>query len=192
MKKVIFYSVLASVLTSCISVSYLYTPVVQLNGNLRDYTYVYVVPTSPVVSSSGISVNMSAVANRRTNRLTSRVLGAPINTVTPSEIISGYMMKKGYTPLPSLSDELANETLVISYGYTGRRKMGPSYASVVVIQMRNAKTHQLVASCESEGCGRDETDDILQAVQSGLKAIFKDEDQPKEEQSQEDTYFIFD
>ena len=31
----------------------------------------------------------------------------------------------------------------------------------------------MVASCEAEGCGSDETDDILQAIYSGLNAIFE-------------------
>ncbi len=30
----------------------------------------------------------------------------------------------------------------------------------------------MVVSCESEGCGEDETDDILQAINSGLNTIF--------------------
>ena len=30
----------------------------------------------------------------------------------------------------------------------------------------------MVASCESEGCGEDETEDILQAINSGLNKIF--------------------
>ena len=101
------------------------------------------------------------------------------------------MMKKGYTPLPSPSDDLANETLLVSYGYIGRRSMRFSYASRIIIQMIDAKTHQLVASCEAEGCGNDETDDILQSIQDGLKAIFKDEVQ-SEVQPKVDTYFIFD
>lgn len=82
-------------------------------------------------------------------------------------------MKKGYTPVPSVTDELADKTLVISYGYTGRRQIGLfSYASCIIIQVRDAKTHEMVASCESEGCGEDETDDILQAIDSGLNKIF--------------------
>jgi hypothetical protein len=38
--------------------------------------------------------------------------------------------------------------------------------------MRDAKTHKIVAYCESEGCGSDETEDVLQAITSGLNAIF--------------------
>lgn len=82
-------------------------------------------------------------------------------------------MKKGYTPLPSITEQLADKTLVVSYGYTGRRQLGLfSYASCIIIQIRDAKTHQIVASCEAEGCGEDETDDILQAIYSGLDSIF--------------------
>ena len=191
MKKVIFYIAIVFAFTSCISTHYLYTPIVQLDGNLQDYKYVYVMPTSPVISSSGIFMGMSLSQHIAK----SNIIGAPIKTVAPSEIISGYMMKKGYTPLPSPSDDLANETLLVSYGYIGRRSMRFSYASRIIIQMIDAKTHQLVASCEAEGCGNDETDDILQAIQDGLNAIFKDEVQSEvqsEVQPKVDTYFIFD
>ena len=101
------------------------------------------------------------------------VYGGATKTISPSEVISGYLMKKGYTPVPSITDELADRTLVVSYGYTGRRQLGLfSYATCIIIQMRDAKTHEMVASCESEGCGSDETEDVLQAINSGLNAIF--------------------
>lgn len=136
-------------------------PTASVHTNLRNYTYVYVIPTAPVTSSSGVYGNVYGV------------YGGSTKTVTPSETINGYFMKKGYTPLPSITEQLADKTLVVSYGYTGRRQIGLfSYASCIIIQIRDAKTHQIVASCEAEGCGADETDDILQAIYSGLDSIF--------------------
>ena len=119
-------------------------------------------PTSGVTSSSGVSENIWGV------------YGGQTKTINPSEVISGYLMKIGYTPLPNITEELVEKTLVVSYGYTGRRQLGLfAYASCIIIQMRDAKTHEMVASCEAEGCGDDETDDILQAIYSGLNAIFE-------------------
>ena len=137
-------------------------PVVSVKNNLYKYNYVYVVPTSAVTSSSGVSENIWGV------------YGGQTKTISPSETISGYLMKIGFTPVPSVTEELADKTLVVSYGYTGRRQLGLfAYASCIIIQMRDAKTHEMVASCEAEGCGSDETDDILQAIYSGLNAIFE-------------------
>ena len=101
------------------------------------------------------------------------VYGGSTKTVNPSEVISGYLMKKGYTTLPNIDPNLADNTMIVSYGYTGRRQLSLfSYASCVMIQFRDAKTHELVATCEGEGCGEDETDDILQAIYSALGVIF--------------------
>lgn len=136
-------------------------PVSSVNGNLYNYSYVYVVPTSSVTSSSGVYGGQYGV------------YGGATKSISPSETISGYLMKIGYTPVPSVTAELADKTLIVSYGYTGRRQIGLfAYASCIIIQMRDAKTHKIVASCESEGCGDDETDDILQAIYSGLDDIF--------------------
>ena len=158
MKKILSLIVIALVMTSCYTLN---APVTQYRGNLYNYSYVFVVPTAAVTSSSGVYGDQYGV------------YGGETKTISPSEVISGYLMKKGYTPIPSVTDDLADKTLVVSYGFTGRRQLGLfAYASCIIIQMRDAKTHEMVASCESEGCGSDETEDVLQAITSGLNAIF--------------------
>ena len=159
MKKILVLIIIAFSLNSC--GAFLNVPVTQNKGNVHTYQYVYVVPTAAVTSSSGVYGGQYGV------------YGGATKTISPSEVISGYLMKKGYTPIPSITDELADRTLVVSYGYTGRRQLGLfSYATCIIIQMRDAKTHEMVASCESEGCGSDETEDVLQAINRGLDAIF--------------------
>lgn len=155
MKKILVMILVSISLTSCVMA--LKVPTAVTNGNPYNYTYVYVIPTSAVTSSSGVYNGYGGVTK----------------TINPSEVISGYLMQEGYTPIPSVTDDLADKTLIVSYGYTGRRPLGWfAYASCIIIQMRDAKTHQIVASCESEGCGSDETDDILQAIYTGLNTIF--------------------
>lgn len=155
MKKVLLLVIVSISLTNC-GIA-LKLPTAVTNGNPYNYTYVYVIPTAAVTSSSGVYNGYGGVTK----------------TINPSEVISGYLMQKGYTPIPSVTDDLADKTLIVSYGYTGRRPLGWfAYASCIIIQMRDAKTHQMVASCESEGCGSDETDDILQAIHNGLNTIF--------------------
>ena len=148
----------ACILTGC---SVLNVPTADVNGNVYKYNYVYVIPTSGVTSSSGVYGNQYGV------------YGGSTKTVNPSEVISGYLMKKGYTTLPNVDPNLAENTMIVSYGYTGRRQLSLfSYASCVMIQFRDAKTHELIATCEGEGCGEDETADILQAIYSALGVIF--------------------
>lgn len=155
MKKILVLVLVSISLTSCVMA--LKVPTAVTNGNPYNYTYVYVIPTAAVTSSSGVYNGYGGVTK----------------TINPSEVISGYLMHEGYTPIPSVTDDLADKTLIVSYGYTGRRPLGWfAYASCIIIQMRDAKTHQIVASCESEGCGSDETDDILQAIHTGLNTIF--------------------
>lgn len=155
MKKFLLLVLVSISLTSCVMA--LKVPTAVTNGNPYNYTYVYVIPTAAVTSSSGVYDGYGGVTK----------------TINPSEVISGYLMQEGYTPIPSVTDDLADKTLIVSYGYTGRRPLGWfAYASCIIIQMRDAKTHQIVASCESEGCGSDETDDILQAIHNGLNTIF--------------------
>ena len=158
MKRLLFIVVTACILTGC---GVLNVPTADVKGNVYKYNYVYVIPTSGVTSSSGVYGNQYGV------------YGGSTKTVNPSEVISGYLMKKGYTTLPSVDPNLAENTMIVSYGYTGRRQLSLfSYASCVMIQFRDAKTHELVATCEGEGCGEDETADILQAIYSALGVIF--------------------
>jgi hypothetical protein len=70
------------------------------------------------------------------------------------------------------SDKLADKTLIVSYGYTGRRQLSLFSYPSCIIQMRDAKTHNMVASCEAEGCGEDDTAGILQAIYKGLDKIY--------------------
>ncbi len=158
MKQFLFVMATACILTGC---SVLNVPTADVKGNVYKYNYVYVIPTSGVTSSSGVYGNQYGV------------YGGSTKTVNPSEVISGYLMKKGYTTLPNVDPNLAENTMIVSYGYTGRRQLSLfSYASCVMIQFRDAKTHELIATCEGEGCGEDETADILQAIYSALGVIF--------------------
>jgi len=145
-------------LTSC---SYtLNVPIRTINGSLTDYSFCYVVPTSGVAGSSGVYGNQYGV------------YGGATKTTNPSEVISGYLMKKGYTILPEVKPEFSEKTLVVSYGYVGKRQLFLAYSQIVLVQFRDAKTYDLVASCEAEGCGETEADDIAQAINRALEALF--------------------
>lgn len=153
-------------ITLSISVfSQLYAPLADISGNLHGYKYVYVVPTSGITSNAG-GGSVVKIGNLYS------VYSSPTKTISPAETIKGYLMQMGYTILPNLNPSLANQTLVVSYGHMGRRAISvTAYASGIVIQMSNAKTNKVLATFQAEGCGRDETEDITQAIYS-VKSFF--------------------
>lgn len=135
-------------------------------GNLNNYKYFYVVPTSGVTSSSGAHGSVYGGSYG----ISGNVYSGATKTIVPSDAIGGYLMQHGYNLLSSVVPEKADETLIVTYGYIGRRQLSTfSYASCIIIQMRNAQTQDLVASYETEGCGSDETEDIHLAIQSALE-----------------------
>lgn len=158
MKRLFFILAATCMLVGC---GMLKVPTAEIKGDIHKYNYVYIIPTSGVTSSAGVHGNQYGV------------YGGSTKTINPSEVISGYLMKKGYATLPNVDPNLANNTMIVSYGYTGRRQLDFfAYASGVIIQFRDATTHELVATCEGEGCGADETADILEAIYSALDVIF--------------------
>ncbi len=147
-------------MTSCYT---LQVPTTSNSGKLQDYPYVYVIPTSGVSGSSGVYGNQYY-----------GVYGGQTTTTNPSEVIAGYLMKRGFTILPEITPELQSKTLIASYGHTGKRQLSLfAYSNIVLIQFRDAKTHELIASSEAEGCGSDEAQDILQAITRALDALFR-------------------
>jgi hypothetical protein len=121
------------------------------NASLDAYKYIYVSPTNNVTSSSGFTIN---------GDLTSKT-----NTLNPAELITGMFIKEGLIRLPELKPELADETLIINYGESGRRNTGlGGYTLEVTIQLISANTSSLVCSCTAEGQGTTEADDIRQAI----------------------------
>lgn len=137
-------------------------PIVKVHENVRDYSYVYVAPTAAVTSDHGVNYSTKYGAQ-----------GSAIRAVVPSDEIADNLVKRGYTILPSVTPELADKTLVVSYKHNGSRQMTlTSYASCITVQMLNARTNTLVASCETEGIGSDETAATQQAISNSLDEIF--------------------
>ena len=123
------FTIIAAVMVTASVMAQSWLRVDDVKGDLNAYKYYYVAPTSPITSSYG---------------------EAQTSTVSPSETISGYLMKSGYNVIASIVPEKANQTLVVSYGYTG---LGRYHTSGIIIQMRDAETQKLVASFEAEGYG---------------------------------------
>ncbi len=135
---------------------------VQQNSTLEGYKYVYITPSSGITSTTGGVYGGS-----------SSVYGSTVTkSVYPSDIIAGFMIKKGFTIIPSISPDLAHQTLIINYGESGRRNVGMGYTIEVTLQILSAKTHEIVCISTAEGLGSTEADDIRIAILRALEEVF--------------------
>jgi hypothetical protein len=131
------------------------------NASINGYTYIYVSPTNSLTSSSGYTINGDLLSSSK--------------TVNPADLITGILIKEGLIRLPELKPELAEETLIINYGESGKRNTGlGGYTLEVTIQLISAKTSSLVCSCTAEGQGSTEADDIRQAITRCLNELTAD------------------
>ena len=128
------------------------------NASLDSYRYIYVSQTNSLTSSSGYTINGDLLSSSK--------------TVNPADLITGIFIKEGLIRLPELKPELAEETLLINYGESGKRNTGlGGYTLEVTIQLISAKTSSLVCSCTAEGQGSTEADDIRQAITRCLNEL---------------------
>ena len=141
-------------LTSCGS---LRPATVTRHSSLEGYKYAYINSTSTKVGSAGYFYNgMGASETKSTN---------------PSEIISGFLMKKGFIIVPELKPENESHTIVVNYAETGRRNLNLGYAIEITIQILSATDNSLLCTGTAEGQGSTEADDIRQAITRALRDI---------------------
>lgn len=80
------------------------------NDKIENYKYVYISPTKSLTSSSGgVYGGNYGVYGSSTSK-----------SVNPSDVISGILLKNGFSQLPELKPELTDETLIVNYGESGR------------------------------------------------------------------------
>lgn len=160
MKKVLLFFVVA-LFTAC---SALRPVTYSVQPTLLNYKYVYIMQTGSVTGSS----EMYALDN-------GVILGGTTNTINPTDIMSGYLMQRGYTVLPRLDEKKLSETLVVSYGETGQRSVGFLWlfdATSIIVQFRDAQTNELIASAEAEDYGSTAADNVRYAIRRALDTIF--------------------
>ncbi len=106
------------------------------NGNIKDYQYIFISPTETLTSSSGSVYGGNYGAYGATTT----------KSVNPSDVIAGILTKEGFIIVPELKPELADETLIVNYGESGRRNRGLGYTIEITIQFISAKSHTLICS----------------------------------------------
>lgn len=142
-------------LNSCVTLK---EPNVIMKGNLHDYQYVVINPTQSLTSSVGTTINGIYVSEGK--------------TVNPGDVISGYLIKNGFIVLPEIQEDKKSNTMIITYGESGRRTVFWGYTTEVTLQFISADNHSLICTSTAEGIGDTEADDIKKAIIRALDAIF--------------------
>ena len=138
----------------------LLSPTVTNISSLNGYKYFYITPTEEKTSTSGYVYN--------------GVGGSSTHSVNPADVITGGLVKKGYTRIPELKPENLDKTFIINYGETGRRQATIFIDTVeVTLQFITADTHEVILISTAEGSGGTEADDIRVAIGRCLNAIFQ-------------------
>lgn len=152
--KLIAIIALSVFMTSCFTLR----PVTSVKKeDLKNYQYIYISPTNSLTSSTGSTIEGQYYSTSK--------------TVNPSDVIAGYLSKRGYLKLPKFNPDLLEETVIVNYGESGRRNVGLGYTIEVTIQFISAETNGLICSCTAEGLGSTEADDIRKAINRCLTEI---------------------
>ncbi|HSC54538.1 MAG TPA: hypothetical protein VLC98_12990 [Phnomibacter sp.] len=132
------------------------------NGSIESYKYFYISPTNSLTSSSGLTIEGNYFSSSK--------------SVNPADVIIGRLAKAGLIRLPELKPELAEETLIVNYGESGKRNAGLGGSRIeVTIQFVSAKSNTLVCSCSAEGQGETEADHIRKAIARCLSELIPQE-----------------
>ncbi len=147
-------------------------PTVQKVKSLSGYRYAYITPTTQFTSSTPVgSYNLN---NYVTGGSNTYVYGGKTTSVNPKDVIAGYLIQMGYIVIPEIKENIADKTFIVNYGELGSRTLSLfAYTRSVSIQILSAIDYTLLISCEAEGIGSNEAEDIHQAIIRGLDGIFK-------------------
>lgn len=155
-------------------------PIIQQYEPVTSYRYFYVTPTTVLTSGNGgVFGNKYGVYG-----------GSVTNSLNPSDVISGTLIKQGMIRLPQLDPNLLEQTVIVNYGESGRRNHNLGYSIEVTIQFLQAKTHSVICICTAEGQGSTEADDIRIAINRALGPLFNNDPQikPKNKESKKKLY----
>ena len=75
--------------------------------------------------------------------------------------------------MPEIKNDLAEKTMIINYGETGRRPAGLGYTIEITLQILSAKTNEVLCVVTGEGQGETEADDIRIAINRCLEELYK-------------------
>ena len=159
MKKVFYLSIAVLLFSSCIVLS---PTTITRNRSLNDYKYFYVTPTAERNSVSGSTYgNQNGVYGSTSS-----------NSVSPSELIAGYLMNRGYIRVPEVKEENAKQTMIINYGDGNSREGLDEFAIEVTIQILDAEKNSVICICRADAKAGTEAKAIRRATEKCLNEIF--------------------
>lgn len=135
--------------------------ITKTEDSLSNYKYFYVSPIGDYTGSSGVYGNQYGI------------YGGATKSTNPASVISGILFKNGFIQVNEIKPDKAEQTMVVSFGETGRRNVNLGYSIEVTIQFVSASTQNLICSCTAEGQGETEADDVRQAIERALKPLFE-------------------
>ena len=161
--KILLALLCAITISSCASLK----PVsVSRQNPITGYKYAYIKPTSGLTSSnSGVYGNAYGLYG-----------SSQTKSVNPSDIISGSLIKYGFTIVPEITSEIAEKTIIVNYGESGRRNVFWGYTIEITLQILDANNHEVICTSTAEGMGSTEADDIRIAINRALEGIFTSND----------------
>lgn len=131
---------------------------------LDGYKYFYIIPTGDKSGTTGAVYNYGYGTYGSTHQV----------STNPADVISGFLIKKGYIRVAELPGQHPEETFIVNYGESGRRNVGMfgGYTLEATIQFISASSNEVLCTVTGEGQGSTEADDIRIAVNRCLQAVF--------------------
>ena len=132
---------------------------------LDGYQYFYITPTGEKSGTTTSIYNTGYGAYGTTQQ----------KSTNPADVISGFLIKRGYIRIAELPGLHPEETLIINYGESGKRRFGiwGAYTLEVTIQFLSVTTNEILCTVSGEGLGSTEADDIRVAINRCLQAVFE-------------------
>jgi len=162
MKMRLFTIILMGILVNSCAV--LKPPIIIKNSSIEEYRYVVIQPTGTLTSgTAGVYGNQYGLYGSSSTK-----------SINPGDVISGILLKEGFTILPEIKPEFIDETFIVNYGESGRRNIAGGlggYTIEVTITFVSARTYETIVSCTAEGQGSTEADDIRIAINRCLSAL---------------------
>ena len=147
------------IMSSCVSLK---PAIITRNNSLDGYQFFYITPTAELTSSTA-----SVYGNNY------GIYGSTqIKSINPSDVIAGYLLKKGFTRVPEITPELRENTLIVNYCESGRWNVFWGYTIEITIQFLSAQNYSVLCIGTAEGMGSTEADDIRIAINRCLDKVF--------------------
>ncbi|MBR6297421.1 MAG: hypothetical protein IKR40_13215 [Treponema sp.] len=152
----VLFSIVLLSLTSCVTLK---DAEVTKTKDLREYKYVIINSAETLNSSVGVTVYGGGYFSTG-------------ESVNPRDVISGYLIKKGFIILMEKENEFIDKTLIVNYGESGRRDVFWGCTTEVTIQFLTANNNEVICVTTAEGMGDTKADDIKIAITRALDAAF--------------------